>query len=170
MCCSSFDPIVKGLERNRLIICVLDWGLERICLTDLMFLVLEQNFSPRLTWGLERSLFTSIFDHIFESVGIILSSCDTYALYHRGLEMSQHVFVLLISFLCVGWGLERSFGAHFPDDSYAVYTKGLEMSQLTSVVLISTSCVSWGLERSLSIHFSSDSYAIYIKGLERSQL
>ena len=77
------------------------------------------------------------------------------------------VSVLLVSFLYVGWGLERSFCACFPDDSYAIYTKGLEMSQLMSVVLISTSGVSWGLERSLSVRFSSDSYAIYIKGLER---
>ena len=57
--------------------------------------------------------------------------------------------ILLISFLHVGWDLERSFSAHFPDDSYAIYTKGLEMSQLMSVVLISTSCFGWDLERSL---------------------
>ena len=141
-----------------------------MCLTDIMFLVLEGNpFPSRLTHGLERSLFASIFNCILDSVGIILSSCDAYAIYHRGLEMSWLVSVLLVSFLHVGWGLERSFSAHFPDDSYAAYAKGLEMSQLLSVVLVSTSSVDWGLERSLSAHFSSDSYAVYIKGLEGSQ-
>ena len=135
MYCSSFDPIVKGLERNRFIICVLDWGLERICLTDLIFLVLGGNVFPsRLTWGLERSLLTSIFDCIFNSVGIILSSCDAYAVYHRGHEMSQCVSVLLISFLHVGWGLERSFSACFPDDSYAVYTKGLRYGRMVKAL------------------------------------
>ena len=120
MCCSSLDPIIQGLERDQFLICVLDWGLERICLTDLMFLVLEGNLFPsRLTWGLERIFSASTFDHIFDFVGIILFSCDTYAIYHRGLERSQHVTVLLVSSLCVGWGLERSFNAHFPDDSYA---------------------------------------------------
>ena len=169
MCCSSFDPIIEGLERNQFLICVLDWGLERICLTNLMFLILEGNLFPsRLTRGLERSLFASIFDCIFDSVGIILSSCDAYAIYHRGLEMSWLVSVLLVSFLCVGWGLERNVSACFPGDLYAVNTKGLEMSQLMSVWLISVSCVNWGLER--STHFFNDSYAIYTKGLERSQL
>ena len=132
-----------------------------------MFLVLEGNLFPtRLTHGLERSFSVPIFDHVFDSVGIILFSCDSYAVYHRCLERSQLVSVLLISFLCVGWGLERSFSACFSDDSYAIYAKDLERSQLISVLLSYASCVCLSLERSLS----DDSYAIYIKGPERSRL
>ena len=52
-----------------------------------MFHVLEENlFPPRLTHGLERSLSASTFDHVTDSVGIILFSDDYYAIYTDGLE------------------------------------------------------------------------------------
>ena len=74
-----------------------------------MFHVLKGNlFPPRLTQGLERSLYASIFDHITDSVGIILSSDDSYAIYTKGLERSWLVSVLLSPALCIfSWGLER---------------------------------------------------------------
>ena len=116
----------------------------------------ENFFPPRLTWGLERSLSASIFDCVFDFVGIIFVSDDSYAIYTKGLERSW--LVLLSSASCVGWGLERNLSAHLTDDSYAVYTKGLERSQHVSVML---SSASWGLERSLSAHAHSH-------GLERT--
>ena len=91
-------------------------GLERSCLTDLMFHVLEGNlFPPRLTHGLERSLSASIFDCVTDSVGITLFSDDSYVIYTYGLERSQHVSVLLSPSSCTfGWGLERSLSACAP--------------------------------------------------------
>ena len=117
-----------------------------------MLHVLEGNlFPPRLTQGLERSLSASIFDHVFDSVGIILFSDDAYAIYTRGLERSQLVSVLLSPASSVfGWGLERSLSACLSDDSYAIYTKGLERSQLVfCFALFCLMHVGWGLERSL---------------------
>ena len=70
-----------------------------------MFCVLEGNlFPPRLTHGLERSLSASIFDCVFDSVGIILFSDDSYAIYTKGLERSQLVSVLLSPASCLWLG------------------------------------------------------------------
>ena len=121
-----------------------------------MFCVLEGNlFPPRLTWGIERSLSASIFDHVFDSVSIILFSGDSYAIYTKGLERSQLVSVLLSPASCVfGWGLERSLSAYLSDDSYVIYTKGLEMSQPVSVLLSPTLCVLAGVLKGVSVHVS----------------
>ena len=152
--------------KNRFVICFL-YGLKGRCLTDLMSCVLEGNlFPPRLTHGLEGSLSACVFDCVFDSFGITLSSGDSYAFYTRCLERSQLMSVLLISTSYVGWGLERSLSACFSNDSYTIYIKGFKRNQL--VLLSPAFCVGWGLERSLGAYFSNDSYAIYIKGLERS--
>ena len=110
-----------------------------------MFCVLEGNlFAPRLTHGLERSLSASIFDHVIDSVAIILFSDNSYVIYTDGLERRLSVSIFDHVIDSVGIIL-------FSDDSYAIYTDGLERIQLVSVLLSPTSCIfDWGLERSLS--------------------
>ena len=59
--------------------------------------------------------------------------------------------VLLISALCVGWGLERSLSACLSNDSYAIYIKGLERSQL--VLLSPALCAMLaGVLKGVSVH------------------
>ena len=71
---SGFDPFLKGLEMN--------W-----IFTNPMIPVLEGNlFPPRLTQGLERSFSAFVSDCVLDSVGIILSSDDSYAIYIRVLK------------------------------------------------------------------------------------
>ena len=108
----------------------------------------ETFFPARLTWGLERSLSASIFDHIFDSVGIVLFSNDAYAIYTRGLERSQLVSVFLsFAFMCSA-GVLKGVSVHVSLMTYAVYTKGLEISWL--VLLPPALCMfGWDLERSL---------------------
>ena len=167
MCCSSFDPIVKGPWKKSISLFVSLTGvLKEFALPTLLFLVLEQNLFPsRLTWGLERSLFASIFDRIFDCVGIILASCDACLPSIRGVLKWVNICDCFARFFpCACWlGSWKELQCPcFPNDSYAICTKEFEMSQLMSVLLISALCVNWGLERSLSVHFSNDSYAIYI--------
>ena len=120
----------------------------------------RKHFSSRLNHGLEGSLSASIFDCVFDSVGIILFSDDFYGVHIRDLERSWLVSVLLSPALCnAGWSLERSLSACLSDDSYAVYTRGLERSWL--VLFSPASCVGWGLGRSLST-------CAHTHGLERT--
>ena len=72
----------------------------------------EAFFLPDLH-GVLKEVFLPLFLTVSLSLlASSFSSCDSYAVYHRGLERSQLMSVLVVSSLCVGWGLERSFCAH----------------------------------------------------------
>ena len=153
VCFPGCDPFLKGLEMDWDSITCVHYGLVRICLTDLMLYVPWKGnlFPPRLTQGLGRSLSTSICDHVFDTVDIILFFDDSSTLSTPGFfKRSQLVSVLLSFASCgVAWSLERSLSACLSDDSYVIYTKGLEMSQI--VLLSPASCIfGCDLERSLS--------------------
>ena len=138
--------VLYGLERNSSGATFIN-GLERSCLTDLMFCVLEGNlFPPRLTHGLERSLSASIFDCVFDSVSNFLFSVNSYAIYTKDLKRSQLVFVLLSSASCIGWNLERSLSA-------SAHSHGLEITGW--MVLKGLRCNSLVLHLCFAVYFQA---------------
>ena len=170
MCCSSLDPVIKGLERNQFVNCFL-YGLERSCLADLVFYVLERNhFPPKLTHGLKRSLTASIFDHVFDSVGIILFSDDSYAVYTRGSwKESTCVSFALFCLMCFWLGSWKESWC----TSLWWLLCCLHQGSWKESICITLFCLCWmdGLERTLmqlSCSFVMFCHLFSSNGLERN--
>ena len=123
----------------------------------------RRSFPPRLTHGLERSLFASVCDQF---------SVSFSAIYGRGLERSQLMSMLLSTASCtIGWGLEMNvLILLFTADSYPIYMQGLERSikfcgYLGSLLTV-LSADSWSKMTKLSSLLSVLTLFV-CKGLER---
>ena len=90
-------------------------GLETSGLTDLMFHVLEGNlFSPRLTYGVERSLYASI---LIMSLTLLALSFPVMTLMQSTLMVLKGVNLCLSCSLLPHVCLARSLSAHAPSHS-----------------------------------------------------
>ena len=126
--------ISKGLERNQFAFLALTHSWKVLKLIGLLLvssMVLKEGalliscsmswketfFLPDLPMVLKEVSLPLFFYLKIDSVVIILSSDDFYAIYTRGLERSQLVSVLLSPASCnFGWGLERSLSSCLSDD------------------------------------------------------